>query len=157
MKEIILFFSKKEHLQEEKIVDRIQTEFPELKITRYNLEDAPEEGKKYGVQDTPSVVINAQDGCSLYSFPVSLKVADMSELPLVSNIPDFDFCEMEEKPRCIPYESFPVERIRFLLKIEELERDIKKLTKEARISRLHQIIILALLIFGILWLIWLGR
>lgn len=157
MKEIILFFSKKDHLNEEKIVHTIQSEFIELTITRYYIEDFPEEGEKYGVSDTPSIVIHEKEGCSLYSFPVILGIDDRSDLPSVKSIPDFDFYEMEEKLRYIPYESFLTDRIRLLLKIEKLENDIEKLVKEAKISRLHFLIILTLLVFGIIWLIWLGK
>lgn len=157
MKEIILFFSKKVHLNEEEIVNNIQSEFPGLTITRYKIEEFPEEGAKYGITDTPSVVTHKKEGCSIYSFPVDLAVNDRSDHPLVNRIPDFDFNEMEEKPRYIPYESFLTDRIRLLLKIEKLESDIEKLGKEAKISRLHFLIILALLAFGIIWLIWLGR
>ena len=143
--EMSFFTSKKENINIHMVLTNLKDQFPDIKINHYHIEDFSEKAKKYGITETPSIVIE-EKGCLSYSLPVTLGYHEKTELTLLATIPDFDFGEMEERLRYVPYEFMLIEKIRFLLQLQKLEIDFNALKEKAKISRIHITIIMLIII-----------
>ena len=152
---VILFTSKQENLNINKIIYEVKAECPGVSISHYSIEESPDKAKKYGVKGTPSLIIDDKKkvGCTNCTLSVDIGTSALSK-----NIHFLDKDKMikEEEP-VMTIESMIVERICFVVKLHKLEIDIDRLTRKLRISHIHTLIIISLWLFGILWLLWLIR
>jgi hypothetical protein len=159
---VILFTSKKEKFNINKIIYEIKAECPGVSISHYSVEGAPEKAKKYGVKVTPSLIIDApkKEGCSWCTFTIEINSPSekviSSKSPKNVHILNRDKINKKEE-QILSIESTLVERICFLVKLQKLEMDIDKLTRKLKISYIHTLIIITIWILGILWLVWLSR
>ena len=158
---VILFTSKQEELNINKIIYNVKAECPGVTISHFTVEGFPERARQFDVKKTPCLIIDDKKKAGCISYTLSIDLSSSSPTgtwPVKTQNLYFlnkDRVITKEEETLITIESIIVERICFVIKVHKLEMDIHKLTKSLKISHVHILIIIAIWIVGILWLLWL--